>query len=460
MESSSPRRLPWLAAAAGFAFDVVAWYPGQMSFDSGYTWWQARAGETSDTQSVLLIHLWRILDSIVPGPGLVFLLHLLLFWGGLALIATGLRLRRLATVSLMLIVGFAPMIAVLRAHVWTDVGFAGALLVAAGCVAFFARTRNHGWLWLAIVPTFYALALRHNALPALLPIVVYATHRSIERGDARRARLRVGVASVLVLAALFGVVQLINGTANRHLPAWPALAVFDLAALSIATDHVLLPRQMIGPDMDVADLEQAYQPWSVGAVLTRTRNGIRDPITPGWTPAQVTELRRTWFDAAIAHPREYAAHRFEVTAALFGTHPQDWPDALKFVLAPVQVRDNPPVMQNATALHRSLVRWAQQLRATPVFAAWPYLFVGVVALPFAWRRRRHTTARLALVLLASAVLYALPLTILAPSAELRYLFWPCVASLAAGVLALARADDRRANGDGVVMPGQRGTFAA
>lgn len=49
----------------------------------------------------------------------------------------------------------------------------------------------------------------------------------------------------------------------------------------------------------------------------------------------------------------------------------------------------------------------------------------------AWRRRHTLPGRVALLLLASAWLYAAPLTLLAPAAERRYLGWPCVASLLA-----------------------------
>jgi len=444
--SPAARRLLWLLCAAGFLFDIVAYYPGQVSFDSAYTWWQARVGETSDTQSVMLIHLWRILDSILPGPGLVFILQLVLFWGGLLMIALGLRLRPLAATLMMSLAGFAPAISVLRGHVWTDVGLAGALLVATGALTLFARTRERGWLWLALVMSFYALGLRHNALPALLPLAVYALHRLLARDDSGGIRMRVGVASVLVLGALYGVVQAINATADRHLPTWRALAVLDLAALSIATGKVLFPPTLIGPGMDVADLRQAYAPWSVLAVLTRTRNGIRNPLEPGWTPAEVAELRSAWFNACLAHPREYVAHRFEVSAALFGTHRVDWPETMKFVAESFQVRDNPPIARNTTALHRWIIGTAQRLRATPLFAAWPYFVVGIVAAPFAWRRRDRSAARIALMLIVSGALYALPLVFLAPSAELRYLFWPCVASLVASVLAFARADSGPAEG--------------
>jgi hypothetical protein len=47
------------------------------------------------------------------------------------------------------------------------------------------------------------------------------------------------------------------------------------------------------------------------------------------------------------------------------------------------------------------------------------------------RRRNDVAASIAAIALLSAWLYALPLCVLAPAAELRYLGWPCVASLVA-----------------------------
>jgi hypothetical protein len=277
-------------------------------------------------------------------------------------------------------------------------------------------------------------------------------HRLFPTDDPGGARLRIGVASVLVLGVLYGVVQAINATADRHLPTWRALAAFDLAGLSVATGKVLFPPELVGPGMDVADLKRAHAPWSVLAVLTRTRNGIRNPLEPGWTPAEVAALRSAWLDACLAHPREYIAHRLEFSAALFGTHPAEWPETVKFTPESFQVRDNPPIAQNTTAIHRWIIGAARRLRSTVVFAAWPHLVVGVFAAPFAWRRRDRAAARIALVLIASGALYAFPLVFLAPSAELRYLFWPCVASLVAGVLAFSRSDSaslERNHGAGV-----------
>jgi hypothetical protein len=437
-KSNATDVLPWLLALAGFVFDLAAYYPGQMSFDGAYVWWQARGGESSDIQSPMLVHVWRVCDALLNGPGLIFILDLLLFWVGLLLIALGLRLHPFTSVALMLLVGLAPIVLILRAHVWTDVGMLGALLVVTGALAFYLRTAQRGWLLLALPMGFYALGLRHNALPALLPLVVFAVRRFLARGSPSPALLRISAVSALVLAVLLGGVQAINARVNRHVPLWPVMAEFDLAALSIASNQMLLPSYTVGDGIDVSDLEQAFQPWSVNALLTNTRHGMREPFTPGWTESELADLRRAWFAAVAAHPIDYLGHRLAVSAALFGTHRREWPRELIFVDAEVPYRDNPPVAPNTSELHRTLMKTAEFLYDTPVVAAWPYLLIGLVAAPFAWRRRAQPAACIALVILASAVLYTLPLVLLAPSAELRYLLWPVVASLIGAVLAFAR----------------------
>ena len=145
--------VPWLIAAAGFALDVAAFWPGQMSFDSAYAWWQARGGATTDIAPPMFIFVWRVLDAWHPGPGLLFALHLALFWSGLALLASALRLGGWRAIALMLIAAFAPVPWLLRAHVWTDVGLFSALLFAAGSLARAQASRRRRWM-LAAMPAW------------------------------------------------------------------------------------------------------------------------------------------------------------------------------------------------------------------------------------------------------------------------------------------------------------------
>jgi hypothetical protein len=74
------------------------------------------------------------------------------------------------------------------------------------------------------------------------------------------------------------------------------------------------------------------------------------------------------------------------------------------------------------------------LSTTHALTGWPYLLLGVITAPMAWRRRREPAGRVAVVALASAWLYLAPLIVLVP-AELRYLGWCCLASVLAAALA-------------------------
>lgn len=441
MNSANPpaRLLPWVIALAGFAFDIAAYWPGQMSFDSAYVWWQARGGATTDIAPPTFIFIWRACDALVEGPGLVFALHLALFWSGLALLADALRANGLRTAGVMFIAAFAPVTWLLRGHVWTDVGLFSALLFAIGALAQAHATRRRGWILAALPALIYAALVRYNALPAVAPIAVWAAYLAFGH---TATRSRIAWLAVAGCAFLFVGAATINSRVQRHVPLWPATAEWDLAALSIASGEMLLPSFMIGPGLDVAELGRAFRDWSIVPMLQNTQHGMRDPFMSDYTPDQLAALRNAWLAAIRAHPGAWLAHHGRQAAALLGVHDPSWPRELIYVDDEFQYRDNPPVARNTSSLHNALMRGAALLSGTWLLAGWAYLALGLLALPVAWRRRGELAGACAVVLLASAWLYLLPLVVLVP-AELRYLGWSCLASsLAAAIAWLAPSTQR------------------
>jgi hypothetical protein len=425
--------VPWLIAIAGFSFDVAAFWPGQMSFDSAYAWWQARGGETTDIAPPMFIFVWRIVDALHEGPGLMFALHLALFWSGLALLAGALRMSAWRATALMLLAALAPVPWVLRGHVWTDVALFSALLFAVGALARAQATRLRRWILAAVPALIYAAAVRHNAMPAVVPVIVWLASHALGP-DA--SRVRIAAAVTVLCGILVGGTAAINADVQRRVPLWPATAEWDLAAMSIDTGEMLLPSFMIGPGLDVPELAAAYRDWNITPMLTGTQHGMRDPFMEALTPEQLAGLRAAWLGAIRAHPHAWLAHHRRRAVALVGAHDPSWPRDLIYVDAEVQYGDNPPVARNASALHQALMRMAAPLSTTPWLAGWPYLLLGVLVAPLAWRRRREPAGIVAIVLLTSAWLYLGPLLVLA-TAELRYLGWSCLASIvAAAVVAL------------------------
>jgi len=422
-----PRALPWLVALAGVAFDLAAFWPGQMSFDSAYTWWQARGGTTTDIAPPVLIYVWRFLDAIVEGPALVFALHLALFWSGLALIADAVATTRWRAIALMLVVALTPVTWLLRAHVWTDVGLFSALVFVVGALAKAQTTARRAWIIAALPALFYAGAVRLNALPAVLPFALWIAWL------VARSRVRVALAAAAVFFGSAAFAAIVNAQVDRHVPLWTATAEWDLAAISVATGEMWLPPFMIGPGLEVDELAHAFRHWSNVPMLQNTTHGMRDPFMEDYTREQLATLRAAWVDAIRAHPGAWLAHKVRQAVALLDVRDPGWPRELVYVDDEVQYRDNPPVARNRSLLHVALMTAAERLRTTRVLAGWPYLAIGLVALPFAWRRRRELNGRIALIALASAWLYLVPMLPIAP-AELRYLGWPCVASVFAAAL--------------------------
>lgn len=427
---TAPIWLPWLFALAGFVLDLVAYWPGQMSWDSAYAWWQARGGEMTGIVPPAFVLVWRMCDFVLSGPGLLFALHLALFWSGLALLARALGLRAIAAAA-MFLVALMPLPWLLRGHVWTDVGLFSALTFVTGAFACAQGGGRRRWLWIALPALLYAAVLRLNALPAALPFVAWFAMLFASRtGVPARTWPSLALPGVCLLGAVAAVHLLIGSMVQRPVPIWPMIAQFDLVAMSIKTDRLLLPDSAIEPGLDVAELKQAFRVWSLLEVLGKTPHRIRPPFEEH-TEQELSSLREAWVSAVLEYPRAWASHRWRFARGLYGTYPAYWPSELVYVDLEAPYKDNPVVEPNRTRLHRALLDAAAALRSTPLLAPWPYLLLGLLALPSAWRQRRSLAGVAALVLLASAWMYAVPLTLTAVSIELRYLGWPCLASVLA-----------------------------
>ena len=118
---------------AAIAYAIV-FYPGAMSFDSAYQWWQARGGTSTNIQSVGMTWLWRAGNALAPGPGVMFAVQLLLFWSGLVLIAQSLAASLSWRALFLLVTAIVPVTFVLFSHVWSDVMLMAVLTFAVGAI--------------------------------------------------------------------------------------------------------------------------------------------------------------------------------------------------------------------------------------------------------------------------------------------------------------------------------------
>lgn len=441
----------WLVwPVAGLCLLALAWlfWPGFMSPDSASQWAQARSGRYTDVHPPILALTWSLTERVFSGPGPILLLHLALFWMALAWLAQGLFARARWQLPFVLLVGLWPAVSGIAVHIWKDVPMAAFALLAVAALVHERRRPGPGRLLLAVLFCALACAYRHNALTLVLPLLWYVAGRWPSLADRRPP------ARAVVTLLLAGVVALLSTLPSLHSSVtrrtvWPVTALWDIAAVSIARDELRVPPSWQARPLTVEALREVFTPWSNTSIFATGKLEISLYFDP--SPAQMTDLHAAWGRLWLDAPLDLLRHRARLMAMLFGLAREGVPAGL--VLQPGWHRlDVNPLLEVApSALRERAVAALAALVPTPVFAGWPYLLVVVLLLAATWRRRVHPLLR---PLLCSALFLCLPLPVLAPSAEFRYLYWLVLVALVAPFLLRAEMPGAMAY-DAVPVPDLR-----
>ena len=435
------RLAPWAAALLGLALVLGVFWPGYMSWDSAYQWWQARHDQFDSVHPPLMAMIWQLSDRVVPGPGGMFALQAALLWSALAMFAAALPVRAGWRFAIVLALGLWPPVLAMLPHVWKDLwtlaGFAWALALLAHDV----RAPHRGWRYGALVAIAFACAFRHNALTGALPLVLWIGWREVVavRGMTRKGRLG---ATVLLTTAMMGGVLLLSGLPAtdarvRHTEkVWSVVTLWDAAAVSLAEGALVYPPELVDPTLTLDELRGKFVDYSNTSVFETGK--LRHSFDGPYTPAQRTALDTLAWSLPRDHAPAYFAHRWRLTQLLLGWDRAGLPNGLVMMPGLHAYGDNPPVVPQSGALHARALATLQSLVDTPLFAGWIYLVVCVVVVGAGVpRMARRPQAGLAAAVAASSLAYALPLALASGSAEFRYLTWPVLATLAAaGLIAL------------------------
>jgi hypothetical protein len=445
----SGRLAALLAALAGFAVSLLVLDPGQYPFDSAWQLWQARTGAFNNTSPVAMTALWSLLLGPGSNPASLLWLNLALFWAGLGLCVVAATQAFWLRLALLALLGLAPLTLVQMAHLLPDAHLAGLMTFAAGLSAWGVSSHRRGPLLAACAALVYAGCVRHNApivvLPfggiaaqALFPLRTRSGHPRVSPGAGTRTwRIACGAAMLLLVVSVALGTGLDRLLARERATVWPSLALWDLAAISVASGTMLLPPFTRGPGLTVGELvtTEAFDPASNTFLYQKSHSGVRDGLGEPYSPDELQGLRRAWISAVAGHPGAYLRHRLNTFWLLAGPH-RGRSQGVAYFEGRNTYHDNPPLPAPlAPGAQRRLYATAATLVPTWCFTALPYLGASLIALIVATLRR--ATGRVAIAVATSALVYALPLVLLAPGAELRYLTWPIVAGPLALVLAAA-----------------------
>jgi hypothetical protein len=423
---------------ASFAIALALLYPGQYPFDSAYQLWQARSGTFSNITPVPMIWVWSLLLKVFGNPASLLCLNLAMFWTGLGLCFHVLRAPQWLKIVGILLVGLNPLALVQMAHLLSDAHMTAVMFLGMGLIAQSLRTGSRAMLVTACILFIYAGTIRQNALAAIIPLGALALYAFRSREPIEKKTF---LASMVVAGALTAMAATTfdRTIATERHTVWPILALWDLAAISVATDQLLLPPFTHGEGLSVEELREtgAFNPISTTYLFSHSTSGIRDGFDSPYSTDQQWKLAMAWGRAAAQHPLAYLAHRARTASLLFGRQSKA-PVGMPYFEARMGFRDNPPLPEPWLAsAQQQLYRLADQLTSTWLFSALPFVLVEALSLLLAWRRRTDPHAALAIGIASSALVYAASFVVLAPSAELRYLTWPIIAAVPAIAFALS-----------------------
>jgi hypothetical protein len=422
---------------AGIA-QLYAAFPGYLSHDSAYQWLQARNGEITSLWPPGSVYLLRVFDSLWVGPHGVFVLQIVVYWIGATVLTLNVdgALRRTIVGLLFLI---APTMWICIAHVWSDVQLAVLLLlsVAICCVSFnFATIRMRRCA--AITATgilLFAALLRHNAIIAAAPLFAiairaYAPHT-------RRKSVVIGTTAATLFAAGF-VAMNVHFVSTIRADNFALTQIWDIQAISVGVNKNLFPVE-ISPNTSIDDLSKNFAPTHALQIYYGSK-AIWANAAGGLTPSQRQALGRAWFAAIANNPKQYIAHRGRVIWAMLGRKVDPKVDGAADERHRLELQDNPRYELRHSVLLGAWHKWSDYLKTS--YWATPLVWIGAIfvsllltmvarALPSQRARNLSINDEFAVCVGLSASLYLASFVVTAPAADLRYMLWPAVASIAA-----------------------------
>jgi hypothetical protein len=448
MRQFGPTLLGIGGVALVFAVVAVATAPGIYSPDSFGQLLEAQRGVYSDGHPPLMAGLWSLLLRISGTAETLYWLHLGLLSSAFVLFALAFRRSNLpGAVWLLLPAACSPAILNFIGVLWKDVGLAVSLAFCFACVALSraARAGQITTLLVVLVVSFYAVGVRHNAAPALLPLLWLLLLPFFGRPGWRRS---VGVATLAIIGTALLLVgdRLVSyqllGARRIHLE--QAIELFDLAGISVISGADVIPDEAKRANFSSQALRAAYSPTSSSPLIFRPDPAISPPLQLTENPEYLTIFREAWEHAIISYPWAYLSHRGAVFASLLGIGRQtpffatvDYGQQSATFEASVGVLGDPAVksidvgrpilgQRVAASLLMAFVNWTAV--HTYLFFGWLWLLVLVTTFVAAIVLRKRPMAEVAVGLSASGLLYLLPYFFAAPSSDFRYLYWSIVAA--------------------------------
>jgi len=319
----------WALLGVFYIISMIGLWPGVMSPDANSQYAAAIAGLYSDHHPPAMSLLWRYLDYLYPGPGLMFTLHISMLYGAAAIFIYIFKnsLFRWWYAIYPLI----PNLLAYTALIVKDTGFTYAYLLSGAILALMMVNKIIKYKYLLLIPVIillcYGTAVKFQAQYVLIFFSIGIGY-CINNYKLSGATAFYGVLINLIIIILISNFNAVLVPQAREAHSWQLVKLYDLSAISIAVDQPLYPDFILQqPNFEFSRVKQLFEPREVDP-LVFTANSV---LKPGTTDTQRQELWDYWYQTIKQHPWLYLKTRLRLFSYDLTTSPSDRSDPVKFL---------------------------------------------------------------------------------------------------------------------------------
>lgn len=296
-------RKEYLALFLLFIVHLIVLWPGSLTTDSQQQYDAAITGQYSDHHPFIMSFLWRYLDKLYPGPGLMLLTHLGLLYGSTFFLIKSVDHQKWRF-SLM-VTPLIPHILCYSGMIWKDVACAYSYMLVL-CVLAYLSIRDKKLTFSILLPLLIILAygtLVKFQAQYLAPIVLawmtlHRTHYTFKKSFFQNA---------LVTASIFyGMILSIQhfGPKVEENHSWQLVKLYDLSAIAVHLNEDIFPEFTKTKTFSIKELHQRFNHKRVDDLV------FSDPILQkGSTEEERQQVWNTWAKEVLKHPLIYLRHR-------------------------------------------------------------------------------------------------------------------------------------------------------
>ncbi|MGH8474422.1 MAG: hypothetical protein ACRER2_01390 [Methylococcales bacterium] len=407
----SPALLP---ATLLFAGCILAFHPGFMSPDSVNQFTEAVNLHFTDWHPPLMAAVWSVFNVICYGPLGMLLLHLLLYWGSLFILADITWRKGNRSWWLWLMIGLLPCTINFVGVIWKDVGLGVSYLaVAASLLRERMQHRKPGVLVLVLL--LYGMGIRWNGLLAAPPLLYWWLTLRYPGRSRRLYVLSTLIAtflSVLLIAQINYKILRVEATSP-----WQIVILHDLAAIGCATGKNLVPSEYKNNGTNESQICAAYDPAWNDPLFAAFANP-RPPLH--YNSAAASALPKIWLNAVLEHPLAYASHRM----AYFAKFLRIGEPKAYFYLYDTVLSNPYGITHHPNALSLVHARYVECFESSFILKPWFWLLMSMGLFVIAVRRGSMPITLVSL----SGFVYVIPYWFIGPAPDLRYAYWLILSS--------------------------------